>query len=564
MKNNNNFYNDEFWEMIKRINEYQNIIQPLTNRLEAINAYQEAILPFIRKIYATSAAEISHAMVSSLIPENMMKYLDAYQSLIRDLSPVMNRWQMPVNVVAAFRADILSTCCNIDFARLLEAEKTIAGLSAVTAIRDNITSITLQVASVYESGLTQAWQEAVAPSAMLQQLNSFAIKQYELIEKSNDSKDIDWRLGLIDVASAYVDERVSMGTALAIETEQEAPEIKVKPVDLSELPVLLSSAKRDDRDIEEVYDGSQMKIILDTGKLIYQKAKVINDCCRMRNRSLLFSESKLAGWMLELVTPFSRDEDSLIQIMDVLHEMFVREEIIELTGDQKCFSKIESFRNGVEGRKGDFTKKQKKIYQEIVAVEDIILEKISIELPMFSEENISPNVYLAMLNIQKNKIYIGKDENTINDGIRDQLKLVYKDPVGDQSRQGTSESGKDAGELDIVISDQGNPVAILEGMKLSYCDKKELHKHLSKVLVNYNPTGCPLCYVMIYFTGKDLVSFWDKLLEYIKKEYHFPYECCSIEEINASHTESRRARVIMSRSGKEVRLLVYVIALREK
>lgn len=166
----------------------------------------------------------------------------------------------------------------------------------------------------------------------------------------------------------------------------------------------------------------------------------------------------------------------------------------------------------------------------------------------------------SLLNVQANRIYEGKNENAINDGIRDKLRRVYE--VKDRTRQGNSVSGKDAGEIDLMLCDNGNPAVILEGLKLDSLSTDTLNEHINKALTNYDPIVCSLVYILIYAAMKKFDEFWDKAVKYIKK-YHFPYEVFSgFQEINTAFTESRHGKIVLCRNSKPVNVHLYAIAMK--
>ncbi len=70
-----------------------------------------------------------------------------------------------------------------------------------------------------------------------------------------------------------------------------------------------------------------------------------------------------------------------------------------------------------------------------------------------SGDTVLVNIYKALLSVQENCLYRDKNEDIITDRIRDRLKMIYN--VSDQSRCGFSTIGKDAGEVDLKISDNG-------------------------------------------------------------------------------------------------------------
>lgn len=176
---------------------------------------------------------------------------------------------------------------------------------------------------------------------------------------------------------------------------------------------------------------------------------------------------------------------------------------------------------------------------------------------MFEENILCTNILKALVNIQKNPIYKGKKEDEINDGIRDNLSMIYE--TKDQTRQGESESGKSAGEVDLLICNQGLPVAIIEALRLPSLDQENLDKHINKALEKYDPVGCPHAFIFTFATGKDFLSFWNKFYNYLQN-YQFPYDILNdVEEISLPYSESRYAKVSLGRSGCPVNVHFYVI-----
>jgi len=151
-------------------------------------------------------------------------------------------------------------------------------------------------------------------------------------------------------------------------------------------------------------------------------------------------------------------------------------------------------------------------------------------------------------------------EDTMNDYIRDILGESYN--VKDQTRQGDSTNGVEAGEVDIQICDSDLPIVMIEGVKLDSLVKNTLNTHVEKVLVNYDPNGCPYAFILIYTTVVRFEEFYSKLLKNLS-EYVFPYERqTDIQDIETGYTELRHAQTILLRSEKSVRLHFYVAHIR--
>lgn len=168
----------------------------------------------------------------------------------------------------------------------------------------------------------------------------------------------------------------------------------------------------------------------------------------------------------------------------------------------------------------------------------------------------------ALLSIQRNSQYWNLAENSLNDVLRDLLRMNYI--VEDQSRQGISQSGKEAGEVDFLVSYDKEPVAIMEALKLSTLNRAYIESHIDKLLVNYNPLGCPNACLILYVACKDFFGFWEQFVEYIAN-YTFPFSIeKEFKEADSGYTESRSAYILLCRSGKPILLSFYAIHMQEK
>lgn len=89
------------------------------------------------------------------------------------------------------------------------------------------------------------------------------------------------------------------------------------------------------------------------------------------------------------------------------------------------------------------------------------------------------------------------------------------DEAKDQTRHGISLSEKDAGEVDILLTQQGVEIALFEGMKLSNVDSSYIDKHIKKAIDNYNALGTAT-FVVAYVKSADYSKFWEKYVAYIQ------------------------------------------------
>lgn len=89
--------------------------------------------------------------------------------------------------------------------------------------------------------------------------------------------------------------------------------------------------------------------------------------------------------------------------------------------------------------------------------------------------------------------------------------------------------------------------------------KDTLNTHIDKILVNYDPNGCPYAFVLIYTTVVRFDEFYKKLLIHLK-EYKFPYERqADIQDMETGYSELRHTQTILLRNGKNIRFHFYVV-----
>lgn len=399
--------NDDIYRSLLRLSEeYDRLVSPLTKQLEIYDRWKEIESPLLRiaelhddVIRGVTAFDTNMALQLSKITEPYQPFLDniaaiesmmgtgfselvqpqvyvpgmssalsAYTAanvqLVQDVQiahaasrvstvaeqvvHASNPWKTDIDVISAFDNTAI---CNSAFSHLVEMEKAVAGLPDVIAHYNQMTSISAQIASLQQVGLTDDWKSVLTPPELLFGLSDFVLKQYELVQKATDESTITWRLGLIDAASKFVDTQVAWGSALAIDIDDDAPDSGMAVPDFSDLPFFLASAKRDNRDVEDAFNESLFMEITGLGKLIIQKAQVVNDFCKARNKSLIFPEANLLNWAMKLSSTFCRSADMLKEVLDTLSEMFIRMPVIHMIGQHRCFEDIETHRNTSETKK---------------------------------------------------------------------------------------------------------------------------------------------------------------------------------------------------------------------
>ncbi len=605
---------DIFRSLSNMVEEYNRLVSPLTEQFKIVDKWNETFSPILRVAQTYQDVLDKANSIGDALATRISELTTPYQEYLNNMTAIANMLKTPFSEVVkpqVYLPDLISEATHIGsivdkvantaqitqigqalsnaaisaqtakmwqidlsqiaafettggtaspFDKLIEAEKIVAESSYVVKHYNQITSVSAQLASIQQIGLTDTWKNAITPPDFLLGLNDFALKQYTEISNDLDDASIAWRLGLVDIAASYVDEQIKWGAELAIDSDVAAPETEMKIPDFSELPQLLGYAKRDKLDVEEAFNESQFVEITGLGRLIIEKAKLINERYKLLHNDLLFPEANLVNWAMCLSSAYCRSADTLDDVLDTLIDMFYRKPITDLIGNHSCVAELIANRNTNERKKGKISRIQRQIYYQIIKAEELIEEKIgSISTTIYDENTISSNILKALLNIQSDSLYIDASENSINDGIRNQLSMIYD--VKDQTRCGVSVSGKNAGEIDVMISDNGNPIAILEGLILDCLSKDYLRSHINKAISNYNPMGCTLVYILIYAKAKDFESFWNKFMDYMK-DYEFPYDTDeTVRELNTPYTESRHAKTVLNRNGKKVHVHFYAIVM---
>lgn len=173
------------------------------------------------------------------------------------------------------------------------------------------------------------------------------------------------------------------------------------------------------------------------------------------------------------------------------------------------------------------------------------------------ETELINTIIRALLKLQRNHSYNNNsNEDTMNDYIRDILDESYD--TKDQTRQGDSESGLNAGEIDIQICYEKNPIVMIEALKLGSLERYKLDKHINKILTKYDPNGCPYVFLLIYATVINFDDFTSNLFDYLN-EYHFYYKrLTNIVAIETDYGELKHYQTILDRNGNKIKVHFFV------
>ena len=85
-----------------------------------------------------------------------------------------------------------------------------------------------------------------------------------------------------------------------------------------------------------------------------------------------------------------------------------------------------------------------------------------------------------------------------------------------------SASGKDAAEVDILLTKDGKEIGIFEGMKLNSINADYIDRHINKSITNYNALGTAT-FIVAYVNSANFEVFWERYSEHIL-HYDFPLQ----------------------------------------
>ena len=196
------------------------------------------------------------------------------------------------------------------------------------------------------------------------------------------------------------------------------------------------------------------------------------------------------------------------------------------------------------------------------------------DLPKTNEERLNADIEMAnsvcrdIVRVGEklclNRMYDGSvSEDSINDYVRDQLEAMGYKEIKDQTRHGISLSGKDAGEVDILLEKDSKEIAIYEGLRLTSVDSKTIREHIDKSIVNYNALGTAT-FIVAYVNSGDFQGFWTRFKEYVMK-YEFPLPVKSgIDEPIYPNAAIRTIRMVLSRDAYDFPVYFIAINIRKK
>ena len=179
-------------------------------------------------------------------------------------------------------------------------------------------------------------------------------------------------------------------------------------------------------------------------------------------------------------------------------------------------------------------------------------------------EKIFDDLLAACLKLQRNVTFSHTSEDQRNDFIRDILETSgYSSgyEVRDQTRQGKSATGKNSGEVDLLVYRKGRPISVIEALNLTSLDSAYLSKHIDKIFT-YDTAGNRINYILSYVTITDFSGFWDKYINFVTN-YKYPFPLKNIDtQVQDNYNYSDLRYLITSHNQNGYHTMLYHICVK--
>ena len=152
-------------------------------------------------------------------------------------------------------------------------------------------------------------------------------------------------------------------------------------------------------------------------------------------------------------------------------------------------------------------------------------------------------------------------ENTINDKMRDLLDARGYD-VKDQTRHGSSSTGKDAGNLDILIKLGKKSISLVEALRLDSVREGYISAHIGKIY-KYDTLGMKFNFLVLYVKTKDFRTFCKRYIKWLQG-LDFPYNLIQFLLCDSKqHSEIRTIETVLDREGITTKLYHVIVHMPE-
>jgi hypothetical protein len=128
----------------------------------------------------------------------------------------------------------------------------------------------------------------------------------------------------------------------------------------------------------------------------------------------------------------------------------------------------------------------------------------------------------------------------------------------DQTRQGLSPGGKQAGEVDLLIKMRRLSFSIVEALNLSSVNEAYISEHIDKIY-KYDTLGNFCNFIISYVKIKNFSQFWEKYISYTRS-YNYPFKLTRfIVPVDKQYPELKLAIAELQRNGTKTKLYHIVI-----
>lgn len=180
------------------------------------------------------------------------------------------------------------------------------------------------------------------------------------------------------------------------------------------------------------------------------------------------------------------------------------------------------------------------------------------------KESLLDNVIFALKKLQGDITFKrnGADENSRNRYVATMLE-AGNFTVKDQTQWSSSPTGKNSGEIDILVTESdGTPKSLIEALNLDSLKKDYLIKHIDKTF-KYDSTGLKENFIITYSTAVNFEELWIKYSQLILNHI-YDYELLKFVEIEKNATDMRLGRAKHLRNGRETILYHILINMYER
>lgn len=177
----------------------------------------------------------------------------------------------------------------------------------------------------------------------------------------------------------------------------------------------------------------------------------------------------------------------------------------------------------------------------------------------FSFENLYDKFLASLIELQGNILYKNKSEDERNTYVGSMLTMAGF-LTKDQTFWGSSNSGKSAGEVDIMVLNNNQlPFSIIEALVLDSLKQDYLKQHINKIY-KYDTTGLQNNVILVYSEAKNFTEFCDRYFTFIST-YDYPYKKLSSENIDCGYSEIKICKTKLERSNKPTNLYHVILNL---